>query len=350
MNFLKGPSIVSDASHMVIDHVEFGPDEMPMQMRMSLVREHGNHTLSYSAAAQTGLRHFGNHLGFIAFQSKFGQVFALADPVTDPANVEPLVSSFLRRFPNAAFVQISESMAERLPPGRFWVNEMGVDTRLELEHYDFSGKEKERFRYAANWLIRRGYSITELPFNDEVIVKAKALAERWRQTRSVKVETAFLNRPIEYCDQPDMRRFFLLNPDGEIAAYVFFDPLYKNGQITGYVTSFKRRDIDCPSMAELGICKVAIEQFRTEGKEIVKLGLSPLAQIDDHRFRHNWIMKCSFRYLYGAGWVNRYFYNVKGHAEFKSRFRGETEKTYFASQTYVNDFKLFALMRLSKIL
>ena len=350
MHLSHGSNIEQEDSTATAAAPNFKLGKLPESVRMMLVKRFGSQTLSYSAATQTGLRHFGSQEGFIAYQSKFGYTFALSDPVADPGNFDSIISAFLEFFPRAAFVQVSDRVAEILAEKNFWINEMGVDTRLNLLNYDFRGKEKERFRYAANWLTRRNFSITELPFNDEVILQTKSLCQRWRSTRRVKQETAFINRPMEYWDQPDMRRFFLLDPKGQIAAFVFFDPIYENGNIIGYVTSFKRRDTNCPSMAELGICKIAIEKFRAEGKQVVKLGLSPLAEIDDGKFRHNWIMKRSFRFVHSAGWVNRYFYNVKGHAEFKNRFRGETEKTYFATQTFINDFRLFALMRLSKIL
>ena len=204
----------------------FQSDEMPEAIRLELVRQFGDQSLSYSSAIQTGLQHFGDDNGFIAFGCQYGQIFALGDPITAAHRCPALITAFLKAFPRATFVQINENTAEILSGMKFWVNEIGHDTRLDLEHYDFRGKEKERFRYAANWLMRRDYTIVELPFENEVISQTRAICERWRKTRYVKRETAFVNRPLEFRDQPDTRRFFLLDDQAQIVAFVFFDPLY----------------------------------------------------------------------------------------------------------------------------
>lgn len=327
-------------------------DQMPRQLRLDLVRKYGDQTLSYSTAMQTGLRHFGNESGFIAWQKKYGYHFALGDPITHPDNREQLIDAFVARFRRPAFCQIAQPTAEILNGRKYWINQFGIDIRIDLPNYDFGGKEKERFRYAANWLLRRDFQIVELSFDDSIQQQTRELVESWRNTRTVKQETAFINRPLVIDDEPDMRRFFLLDSAGQMQAFVFFDPLYRDGQVIGYVTSFKRRHPDAPSQAESGISKFAIEKFKQEGHEIVRLGLSPLAGIEPEpeNFRYNRILQKSFRYGFSAGWVNRWFYNLVGHAEFKQRFRGQTEKTWFASPSFFNDIRLTAMLRLCRIL
>ncbi len=329
----------------------FGPDEMPLAMRLSAVQQYGDQSLSYATAIQTGLRHFGNENALIAFQQKYGYTFVLGDPVANPNDREQIIDGFLGQFKNAAFCQITRSTAELLQSRRFWINQLGIDTRIDLPDYDFRGKQKERFRYAVNWLMRRGYQIRELPDTADVRSKVDAIVRDWRKTRTVKsCETAFINRPLDHTPQVDMRRFFLLDASGDPLAFVFFDPLYRQNRIIGYVTSFKRRRPEAPSMAEQGICKVAIDRFREEGRELLRLGLSPLAKLQDGDFRYNWMLRKSMQYGFQARWINHYVYNLKGHAAFKSRFRGREEKTWFASPTFANDLRLFALLRLCRIL
>ena len=347
MIHLKNSTVSPPTGHQFRSYNE---NELSSQFKLDAVRRFGSETLSYATAIQPGLRHFANRDGYLAYQKKYGHTFVLGDPVFDLATNDRIIDEFLKQHKNVSFCQVGGEVAAKLNERNYWVNELGVDLRLDLEQYDFSGKEKERFRYAANWLKKRDFEIREFEFTPEVIDKTIRLSEQWMKTKTVKKETAFLNRALEFENQPDVRRFYLVDPSGQFRAFVFFDPLYRDNQVVGYVTAFKRRHPEAPSQAEQGICKVAIEQFKCEGKSLLRLGLSPFAEISDDRFRYNWLLKRVFRYYFNAGWVNRFFYNLQGHAEFKNRFRGVCEKTYFASPSWFNDVRLFALIRLCKIL
>lgn len=324
---------------------------LSLDSRLSLVQKHGNFSLAFSTAVQPGLSYFGNHRGYLAFQRWWGNTYVLGDPVVGPEHREELLDTFLKSYRKPVFCQASHDLATLLHSRKYWVNEMGVDTRIELQSYDFSGKAKERFRYASNWLTKRNYSVQELPFAAVPREQVEAIVETWRETKSVRSEGAFLNRPFSYVDEPAVRKFFLLDPQKKAVAFVVFDPIYESGQLVGYVTSFKRRADDAPSQAEAGISKTAIEKLKDEGIERIMLGLSPLANIEDKHFRkYNPIMAFSLRSGFKAGWVNKYFYNIKGHAEYKRRFVGVEEKCYYASPTFVNDLRHFGMLRLCKII
>jgi len=141
----------------------------------------------------------------------------------------------------------------------------------------------------------------------------------------------------------------LLSPEQKLLAFVFLDPIFRNGKVIGYVTAFKRRHPDAPLYAEHAIMKQIIETLKQEGVEQLNLGLSPLARIQDNDFRCNWMTSYLFRRMFNSQWHNRYCYNVVGHAEYKSRFRGEEEKVYFASQSRFNSPRLLALIGLCGI-
>jgi phosphatidylglycerol lysyltransferase len=328
----------------------YAENEMPLSQRMAIVRQYGINSLSFSAAVQSGLRHFGDSDSFLAFARKYGYTFVLGDPLGPVDRMEFVIDSFLKSFPRATFCQVSEAFAERLSGRRYWINQLGIDTRIDLARFDFRGAEKERFRYASNWLSRRGFQVRELEIDNSRQSEIETLSNRWRASRIVRGETAFLNRPLEKLPHGEMRHFFLLSPEEKILSFLFLDPLYWQGEVIGYVTSFKRRAPDAPPLAELGISKTAIETFQSEGRTLLRLGLSPLAELNDGRFKSNWMLRGSMRTMFRSRLINRYFYNVRGHAEFKSRFRGVAEKTYFASPSFVNDFRFFALMRLCKII
>ena len=314
-------------------------------------------SIAWSIAVQDGLQFFGDETGLIAFAKKWGFVHVLGDPLCSPALREKLLDQFIDAYPNAAFYQISSDTAAILESRRFYVNEMGIDTRIDLQDYDFNGKKKEHLRYASNWLAKRGYEIVEEHDESSARVAAQRISEQWRQTRIVRSrEVAFLNRPLQENEwnlgerilKHRVRRFFLHNSDGEKVSFVFFDPLIENEETVGYVTSFKRRSKTAPSIAEVGITKHAIDVFRAEDVKHLYLGLSPLAEIENECFRKNWFLHHSFRHVYRSKIFNRYIYNLTGHAEFKKRFRGESEKVHFASTKIVNDLRFASFLRLCR--
>ena len=154
----------------------------------------------------------------------------------------------------------------------------------------------------------------------------------------------FLNRPIVLEDEPNVRKFFFYSPENQLLAFVFLDPLYRDGQLIGFVTCIKRRHPEAPIYSEQAIMKHIIEKLQSEDLSELKLGLSPMAWIDDNQLKNSAVTSRLFKYSFHAGWVNRYFYHLKGHAEYKRRFRGREEKMYLCSQRGFSPFRLMALV------
>jgi phosphatidylglycerol lysyltransferase len=119
--------------------------------------------------------------------------------------------------------------------------------------------------------------------------------------------------------------------------------------VIGYSPSVKRRAAHAPLRAEEGVMKHAIELFQREARERVMLGLSPMAAVEDRRFKANPLLHMSWRRAINAWWLNRYFYNLAGHADFKRRFGGVEEKTYYASDVLWNDARIIGALRLAGV-
>jgi len=227
---------------------------------------------------------------------------------------------------------------------------MGVDTTLRLDDYNFDGKHKEWLRYAANWTAKRGFEIIEAGFDQITPSQVEEVSEAWRTTRTVKrKEVRFLNRPIVLEDELGVRKFFLLSPEKKLLAFVFLDPIFEGGNLIGYVTSFKRRHPEAPLYAEHAIMKQIIETLKQEGVGQLNLGLSPMAWIEDNEFRCNRTTSSLFGRAFDSKCLNRYCYNVVGHAAYKRRFRGEEDKVYLASDSRFNSPRLLALIGLCGI-
>ena len=172
----------------------------------------------------------------------------------------------------------------------FAVNEMGTDIRLDLANY-----KRKSLRHDFNRSVKDGYVTKECSAAEVGIEAIKDVSDRWRETRTFKDrEVAFLNRPVVLEDEPDVRQFFTFDRDGKLVAFAFYDPIYEDGQVIGYSTSFKRRIPEADSKICNAILHFAIETFRAEGRKSLHLGLSPMADIEDKEFRHNALRQRGF--------------------------------------------------------
>jgi lysylphosphatidylglycerol synthetase-like protein (DUF2156 family) len=336
---------LTDARPVVPESPVTGPEE-----RLELVREHGDFSLAFTTAVQKGMKYFGDSRGYIAYDDRLGYTFVLGDPVADTRDREHLIRQFIREHRRVAFCQISPATAQIVRDCKYYINEMGIESIVALPGYDFRGQEKKWLRTAEAWTSRRGYTAREESTENIGAAKINAVSLAWRATRTVKrKEVRFLNRPFVACDEPGTRRFFFFDPEQRMLAFVFFDPIYREGQLIGYVACSKRRHPDAPVYAEHAIMKHAIEVFQREGCQELRLGLSPLAAIEDREFRSSWFVHRAFRFAFASKFINRLFYNVQGHAEYKRRYRGREEKVYFATQSQCDPVQLAALIKVCKI-
>jgi lysylphosphatidylglycerol synthetase-like protein (DUF2156 family) len=148
-------------------------------------------------------------------------------------------------------------------------------------------------------------------------------------------------------DEPEVRKFYLRDPEGWIVAFVAFDPICERGEVIGYSTAIKRRAPTAPTGAEEAITKFAIEHFRAEGIKSLRFGMLPFYQVQDSAFREVWRLKKIFQWLYryGDGWI----YSFRGHADFIHRYRGSFSKLYFGTRTRWNVLNLVGLLRLCRL-
>ena len=323
---------------------------LDLKVRSELLRKHGSFTLAYSAAVQPRLMHHGDQHGFIAHRSRWGVTCALGDAVCEDSFRSTLTRQFVDEYQRPMFCQVSRSTAKILAELDYCINPMGIDTTLDLNEYTLGGKKKEWLRYAGNWVQRRGYEIRESSFEDTTADSVEEISEAWRKTRTVKQkEVRFLNRPIVLEDEPDVRKFFLIDPDGQPLAFVFLDPLYRDGQIIGYATSFKRRHPEAPQYGEQAIMKHIIEKLKSESVGQLNLGLSPMASSGETDFSNSATTAWLFQHAFESRIVNRHFYHLKGHADYKRRFHGIEEPCYLAMPKRFSPRRLATLLALCGI-
>lgn len=320
--------------------------DLTLDQRLGLVVSHGGGSLAYSTAVQDGLSYFGSNKGYIAFAIKSGFAFALADPVAHASDKKQLINDFVAAAKRPAFIQISLNTAAHLSTIGYPVDPLGIETDLSLLDELFSGKKYQSTRYSASWLRRNGFTISETPMTDDAIA---ALSASWLARQNVRREMRFANRPFSATLQQHMRRFILRDPDDTALAFIDFDPIFSDSKLVGYSTAMKRRAPDATNHAEIGITMHAANQFKNEGLSVLGFGLSPLFNQTDGELKGRNVWRKSMGLAFASPLINRTFFNMQGHANFKQRFHGEQTQTFMALGSG-SPMEAAALLRLLKLI
>jgi lysylphosphatidylglycerol synthetase-like protein (DUF2156 family) len=314
------------------------------EVRLRALREFGNFALAYSATFQSGLDYFGDEEGFLAYKQVGSTAFVLANPLAPIGGCEDLIRNFMSWRGDVCFWQTSHPVAKILEKIGFRVNEMGTETRIEIGGYDFDGPRKRNFRRALKRASSCGYAITERSVASLDHHELQAVSDRWRQTRGVKDrEMTFLTRPAVLADEIDVRKFFTFDHKGNLQAFAFFDPIYKGGNVVGYLCSAKRRLPEADPLVGYAMLHRAIRTFQDEGRALLSLGLSPLCGIEDIELTCNRLVSFGFRAVYRSQLFNQLIYPLQGFAAHKGAFCGSAQQTYCAFQ------KGLTLMQLAKM-
>jgi lysylphosphatidylglycerol synthetase-like protein (DUF2156 family) len=325
--------------------------DVPLETRTALIRQFGSFSQAYSVACQPGLSYFGDERGFIAYKMVGRTAMALADPVAAAGDFPRLISDFVAEFRDVVFCQTSRRVVEILAGMQFMVNEMGIETTLDLPDYTFRGHAKEHLRRANNRMVKIGYDIREAPLGEVGRDAVEAVSGAWRKIRTMRRRTlSFLLRPIVFDDEPDVRKFYAFDRNGATVAFVFFDPVYSGGRIIGYTDQFRRRLPAADPKVNYAITYRAIETFKQEGLQRLFLGLSPFAEIHDPEFPKNWLVRRGFRFCYESALFNYLIYPLKGHHVHKSRYGGAEAPSYFAFNTLPSLPRLIKLLRACNII
>lgn len=320
-------------------------EDISDDVRLELLKQHGSFPIAYSVAFQPGLRHFGDEQGFMAYKMVGRTAFVLADPIAEPGRHETLIDRFLASHSDVVFCQVSFRTAEILSKRSFFVNDFGCESIVDLKTFSFRGPQLRSYRTASNRLTARGYQVREIPAGDFSPADLRAISQAWKSTRvASNRDLRFLVRPVVLADEPGVRKFFLLNSDGAPEGFAVFDPVYKNGQATGYLSATRRWLPTSDPLAAYFMVRTAIETFQAEGTAHLHLGLSPFHKIEDRTFEKNWLVRRGFRWMYTNSLINRFVYPFQNLTKHKASYGGEDRQTYYAFNTLPSLPRLLKLM------
>ncbi|TPW27394.1 DUF2156 domain-containing protein [Pararhizobium mangrovi] len=318
--------------------------------RLALLRAHGDFALAFSVACQPGLSYFGDRDGILAYRMVGRTAFVLADPLAPRERWGELVDAFVAHCGDVTFWQISRAMAELLVARGFTVNALGVESVIDMSGYSFAGTKRRSFRTAVNRAERAGQRVVEARLDDIDPVRVEAISRAWRETRTTaRHELGFLVRPVVLEDEPGVRKFFVLDDHDQPIAFAFFDPIYRDGRVLGYLSATRRWLPEADPLSAYLMVRRAIERFSEEGALEFHLGIMPFHKIEDREFTHDWLTRRAFRFVYTNGLTNRWIYPSRSLARHKESYGGKRRPTYCAMNRHPSLPRLLKLLRACRI-
>jgi lysylphosphatidylglycerol synthetase-like protein (DUF2156 family) len=312
--------------------------------RIAWLRQYGDHAMSYSTL-QPGMSYFDMPgIGYIAYANYWGMCFALAEPLCHPDHRGMLLDAFLARHPGAVFVQVGRPVVEYLHRKHgYYGTQFGSESKIDLAEWNLRGARKQIIRTAINQARTQEIRIQESGFDPTV----KAISEAWIRTRRCKnQEIRFLIRPM-LMDYRDGTRYFYAMRDGRAVGFVFFDPLYREGRLLGYVPNISRSCANFRQGLWYALMAHAIDVFKSEGVPCLDLGLVPLMLADGIEPQESLLLRGTMSLIRER---MDFLYNFKGLEFAKSRFQGSVEKTYCCHRSRLPAVAMTALFRLTRII
>jgi phosphatidylglycerol lysyltransferase len=283
--------------------------------------------------------------GYIAYspiKADNDRSLCLADPICSAQDLEQLVTMFSEKHKGAVFIHITNQTATILSKLGFLINEIGVETIIDVQKFNLVGGGKEFLRSQRNRAAKDGLVVKEQLCAEVPLELLQEISDHWMATKANHQELSFLVRPARFEDEPDVRKFFAYR-NNRLVGFNFFDPVYRDGRIIGYLDNIHRSTDECSYSISDCINLEAAQVFMLEGKETLSLGYSALHALNDAgEFSYSHGLKKALEYFYEHA---NFLYDFKGTAFHKSRYRPGTEgcrdiKVYCACPSPVPIFEL----------
>ena len=314
------------------------------------IKPFGNGFSMHYNILQPEINFYKHALGIVAYTNFRKSYFVLSEPIcANEESLKILIKDFLKEFPSAVFIYISEKLARLLNSEfKLRATQIGIERAININKWSVSGRQKQVIRTAINKANKLGIKIIEN--NEEE--RIKPLLDKWLKTRIInkrKIKYIIRNH-TEF--EPETRTFCAYNNEGKLWGYVQFNPVYHNAKIIGYIPEISSSSIEFKQGLFYVILYYAIETFKKEEIKLVNLGLAPLILSEKKQVFESGILRKLMR-IKGR---NR-FYNFDGINFTKSRFlnkrtteEGYTLNIYFAYKHALPFKQIFRLMKIINLL
>jgi lysylphosphatidylglycerol synthetase-like protein (DUF2156 family) len=306
---------------------------------LDLFKQFGNFTMAYSVLVDNEVikHHIVPNLGLIGYSEHKNLMIMNADPLCAEENLDALVSSFIsegeRRGKKLLGIQSGIETAEAFRQYGYSANHMGVETIINIDKFNLTGKTRTKVRRWVNTAKNAGVEVIERKYGDNGISKqAKEVSREWLDSKINTTELNLMTRKSKCLDEYMTRTFFAYKDDRMIG-YITFDPMCKDGKVIGYYADICRNRTDVPNGTTDLIVNVAREKFKEEGIKHMSLGISPLSDIDSNHGFSNPIIDLILKVNYNFGNKMYAFNGLEFHKRaYHDGVQSERRPTYFLSK------------------
>ena len=301
---------------------------------------------------QPGVVYWGNPSGMIGYttvRTLFGkQVIVFANPICDPECYESLLTAFVAVEPDTLFVSVDEAVCRVLDRLGYRSNHFGWDNTIDLAGFDTAGSRKKQLRKTGNQWTRAGAVVVEQTWDQVDPNAVLLLSDAWRKTKTVSTrEINLFTRPPGFCDEAGVRKFYCYDR-GRLIGFVFFLPIYKNHRVIGYGANITRAS---PTSRHGGVTDFiileAMKRFRSEGLEILSLGISPLYALE-RTANESPFMRRVLSWCFHS--LDR-LYPFQGLANHKKKYRAQGQKWFLCTRRGTGKIKIaYCLAFASRVL
>jgi|GEM_PF-2203687 len=253
--------------------------------RLELVRKYGDTCMAYASLSNgTQALFLPNQRGYIAYAVKGRNAVMIGDPICRKSDYGLAAAAFVDYCRKCGLqttgVQLSRLTGEAMLVHGGYLNRMGDEAIIDLTKFDLAlpGKKYADLRASRNKAIKVGISVCESTYAEIPYAQVEEVSRSWLEKKINQRELATLLRPLPSVDEPDVRKFFAKSND-ELVGVVVFNPQYADGNVIGYNADIERY-MAKPSDIHDAMLLAAIKVFQTEGRQMLSLGLSPLAGLD----------------------------------------------------------------------
>ncbi|WP_150912450.1 DUF2156 domain-containing protein [Marinobacter halotolerans] len=321
------------------------PQQCDPRVSEQFLRAFGRQSSSYFAL-QPDCHHYLDHqAGFVPYVpvSLLGQRVNVVPtrPLASDGDMLRVLAGFERDVPGRAlFVGVDRAMALTLGKRGYDATMMGTEFAINPADFSVRGRAMKQLRHARNLDRRCHVRVQEQAAGAVSRRQVEEISRSWRSNKAVKQrELGLLTRPPVFDDEWGVRKFYGYVDDA-LAAYVFFDPYFRDGKLHGYCANILRASPETNRMGVLDhIMLRAIEQFRNEGIGEVSLGIAPLHGV--RRFANDRPgLRWAQQGLYRCG--NR-LYAFAPLAYHKSRYRPR-ETPWFVCARNISSLRVVATL------
>ena len=294
--------------------------------RLQYLKRYGSFPIAYSAVYDDLMTAFEAPEGFISYVDNGNERIVLGDPFCAPEDLASIVKKFLaeteKKHLSPIVLQCSHDTALAFVKHGYNANHMGVETNIDIRVFKPEGRKLARVRHWINAAQNAGATVIELSTrSQETIDLIGSISEKWLKGKANKQELNLLTRPLVLDYEPDTR-LFCTCLEGQVVAFVLFEPMYKDGKIVGYMADFVRKLDNAPKGCFDLIYHEAAQVFRTEGAATISFGLSPLADMENDEKIYNPLISTIFNVNYNYGNEMYAYQGLDAHK--KAYYDGET--------------------------